>query len=225
MSGSSCSRGSSSRLAGRTRCGSWKRRAPGRKSRRGRSCPRPALSTSAGTSVLVLYDVSTLCCGPARATCSASPASPRSAGTADHHRPAHRAGRIPADGLRVRRQQRPRPRPCCLIGKFMAAHPLSDVTAAVGCGLAEPGGGHDAVVDLQSRRVIGGRITTDGPSLTRRSSKPALNQVPTCPDFARPRETSPDIRAALTCGNRIQYDTVRRIRYAWPAEGQGFESP
>jgi hypothetical protein len=75
---------------------------------------------------------------------------------------------------------------------------------AVGRGvLAEPGSGYDAVVDLQSHRVVGVIwIDMAEHPLVGRSGKPGPNQGPKRPDFTGPSRTSPDIRAALKCGNR-----------------------
>ena len=57
-------------------------------------------------------------------------------GAADHHRPAHRRGRVPADGRGVRGQHAPRPPPCCpTIRAFMAAHQLADVTIVADAGM------------------------------------------------------------------------------------------
>jgi len=56
-----------------------------------------------------------------------------------------------------------------------------------------------------------------GPPLIGRSGKPVPNKIPAPPDFARPDKTSPDAKAALTSGNRIHGDAVRRNRVAWHA--------
>ena len=107
----------------------------------------------------------------------------------------------------------------------MAAHPLSDVTVAVRCVvLAEPGGGHDAVVDLQSRRVIGDPDCHGWTSLDQEvqqtSTKPSTNTprfrqtqggVPRHqsrsdlrrPDLARHCQTKPCCMACRTSGVRI----------------------
>jgi hypothetical protein len=57
-----------------------------------------------------------------------------------------------------------------------------------------------------------------------RSGKPVTNLVTTCPVSARPSTTASDCRNALTCENQTQQDYLRRIRDAWHAEGQEFES-
>ena len=60
-----------------------------------------------GPASLVLYDVSTLYfeTDAGRRVPRARVLQGAAAGAADHHRPAHRAGRVPAHGLRVRGQQ------------------------------------------------------------------------------------------------------------------------
>jgi hypothetical protein len=51
------------------------------------------------------------------------------------------------------------------------------------------------------------------------------NQVTTTSDSAGPSTTRSDTDIFLTCGNPTQRDVIRRIRQAWHARGQGFESP
>ena len=121
-SGSWCWRGSSSRPASWTRCGCWRRSgspplvrdgdaaAAGVRHRRrgGRSWPRPAPRTPGlGPATLVLYDVSTLYFETDAGDGFREPgfSKERRLEPQITDRAAHRRGRVPVDGQRVRGQQ------------------------------------------------------------------------------------------------------------------------
>jgi hypothetical protein len=70
------------------------------------------------------------------------------------------------------------------------------------------------------------RTTLTAPnSLAREFGEPVPNQGPTRPDFARPSQTSPDTKAALTSSNQTWRDLIRRNSAAWHADGQGGRKP
>jgi hypothetical protein len=55
--------------------------------------------------------------------------------------------------------------------------------------------------------------------------EPVTNQVTTSPAHTGRLRSLPDGRPGLTCMGLTISDHARRIRQAWHARGQGFESP
>ena len=152
-SGSWCWPGSSSRPASWTRCGCWTRSAstravvsdaqaaPAGLRERGvpaASCPRRARRTPRlGPASLVLYDVShpLLRDRHRRRVPRARVLQGTPPGAADHHRPADRRGRVPADGQAFEGNKAETTTMLPTISAFMAAHQLADVTIVADAGM------------------------------------------------------------------------------------------
>jgi hypothetical protein len=72
-----------------------------------------------------------------------------------------------------------------------------------------------------TRRRNGRSVLRGRQCLSEETRQPGPNQVLTTPDFPGPRQTSPEIRAALKCTNRTQCNTVRRNPAVWHEQGEG----
>jgi hypothetical protein len=64
-----------------------------------------------------------------------------------------------------------------------------------------------------------------GPHFLGEARRSVTNQVTTRPNHASRPQSLPDGKPALTWTDLITSDDARRIRQAWHARGQGFESP
>ena len=69
----------------------------------------------------------------------------------------------------------------------------------------------------RSRRHARRRTEARGPSRGEFDGTPNMTKVTT---NARLSQTSPDTKAAPTCGNRTQCDAIRRNHAAWHADGE-----
>ena len=201
-SGSWCWRGSSSRPASSTACGCWPRPASTppsyrtlnrrlpvyaddefrRRAGRGVRARTPRL----GPASLVLYDVSHAVLRdrrrgrvPRARVLQGTPP-----GAADHHRAAHRRGRVPADGRGVRGQHgRDHHHAARRSRAFMAAHQLRDVTVVADAGMVSDG---QQARDRGRRAVVHPRRADPRHPLRRRRSGGASTPTQTIARRADP---------------------------------------